>query len=296
MPCYHPLHVFKAPGGGISFSRAGGYSDQPLTLACGQCRGCRLERSRQWAVRCMHEAQMHERNCFVTLTYDEEHIPQNGSLKVKDWQDFAKRTRRKLGRFRFYHCGEYGDENGRPHYHAALFGLDFMHDRKLYKTTRQGNALYESATLAELWPAGLHTIGELTFQSAAYVARYIMKKVNGDLAEDHYARIDTKTGEVYQLKPEYTTMSRRPGIGATWINKFMSDVYPSDEVIVNGHSTNPPKFYDTQFEKSDPKGYRRLKVLREKKGEKHQDNNTWERLAIREEVSKARTKTLTRKI
>lgn len=289
MPCYKPLKAFKAPGGRVKFSRSGAYRDLPLTLPCGQCSGCRLERSRQWAVRLMHEAQMHDQNCFITLTYDDEHLPSDGSINVKHWQDFAKRFRKTLGRLRFYHCGEYGDRNGRPHYHAAIFGHDFRADRIFDKNSKTGFPLYTSEALANLWPAGQHWIGELTFESAAYIARYIMKKITGDQAGDRYGEnINKATGEVtLRRKPEYTTMSRRPGIGKAWITKFMSDVYPSDQVITNGKPCRPPKFYDREYEKINPQGWRKVRVRRELDAAKHEENNTYWRLEVRETVKKA---------
>ena len=151
---------------------------------------------------------------------------------------------------KFYHCGEYGEKNRRPHYHACLFGIDFE-DKTLFKQKR-GNDLYISDHLQELWPFGFSTIGEVTFESAAYCARYIMKKITGDGAEEHYQWIDTETGEVHQLKPEYTTMSRNGGIGKEWMEKFKSDVYPTDEIIIRGRRMKPPRFYDSMYEHTDP--------------------------------------------
>ena len=171
-------------------------ADQPEKLPCGQCVGCRLERSRQWAIRCMHEAQMHEDNCFITLTFNPESLDDRSnpwSLDVRDFQLFMKRLRKKYGAgIRFYHCGEYGELNKRPHYHACIFGFDFP-DKRLWKVTNSGHRLYISESLDELWPFGFCTIGNVTFESAAYVARYIMKKVNGDAAADHYEWIDEDT-------------------------------------------------------------------------------------------------------
>ncbi len=245
----------------------------------------------------MGEAAMHERNCFLTLTYDQANLPPDGSLNVNHWQNFAKRARKRLGKFRFFHCGEYGDLNGRPHYHAAIFGQDFSFDREFWKNTKTGDPLWTSPTLSKLWPEGLHAIGDLTFDSAAYVARYVMKKVNGSQAEYHYlTHVDYDTGECHYRKPEYATMSRNKGIGETWIKKYMSDVYPSDELVVNGKITRPPKFYDQQFEKADPKGYRKLKAQRIKIGSKHPENNTYDRLEVRETVQIARIRELTREI
>jgi len=297
MACYQPLCGYRTPGGSVTFDRSAGYSDVRVTVSCGQCCGCRLERSRQWAVRCMHEAQMHEENCFITLTYDDEHMPPAGSLDLVDWQNFAKRLRRKLGPFRFYHCGEYGDLTGRPHYHAAVFGQDFSGDRRPFREIR-GNQTWISKQLVELWGKGENcVIGELTFQSAAYVARYIMKKMTGERALEHYGTeaIDFATGEVIRLKPEYTTMSRRPGIGKAWYDKFKGDVYPDDFVITNkGQKARPPAYYDYQFELEDPAALAALKAKRVAKGRRHRNNNTPDRLAVREICQMAKTRTLRR--
>ncbi len=241
----------------------------------------------------MHEASQHQANSFITLTYDNDHLPRSGGLNVKHWQNFAKRLRHRIGPFRFYHCGEYGDESARPHYHALLFGHDFLEDRKPY-TTRRGNQLYTSELLTQTWGQGLSVIGELTYESAAYVARYCMKKINGKQAAEHYQTIDTSTGEVHQVKPEYTTMSRRPGIGKSWFDKYTSDVFPSDEVIVNGKPARPPRYYDSQYELSDPTALALVKEGRVRAGRKHRLNNTHERLNTRKTLQQLREKQFTR--
>ncbi len=285
MPCVHPLHGYRVPGAQIRFHVSGAHAGHPITISCSQCVGCRLERSRQWAVRLMHEAQTSSCSAFLTLTYDDDHLPVDpegfSSLNVKHWQDFAKRARKKLGPFRFFHCGEYGEKHGRPHYHCAIFNQDFRSDRKHTDTTDAGDFLYESETLNKLWGHGRVWIGELTFQSAAYVARYIMKKQTGENAWKKYGiQLDKTTGEIkHRLAPEYITMSRRPGIGKAWIDKFMSDVYPHDHVIVNGHEARPPKFYDAQLEKVKPELLEQLKARRAEEGEKHEKDQTPERLA-----------------
>ena len=135
----------------------------------------------------MHEAQMHENNCFITLTINPEELEKRKnkwSLDHREFQLFMKRLRKKYGEVRFYMCGEYGEENKRPHYHACLFGVEFE-DKELHRV-RRGIPLYKSETLNKLWKLGFCTIGDVTFESAAYVARYIMKKVTGEKAEEHY--------------------------------------------------------------------------------------------------------------
>lgn len=282
--------------GRVTFDRREGFRGDPLTVSCGRCVGCRLERSRQWAVRIMHEAQMHERNSFVTLTYNDEKVPWDGSLKKADWQHFARRLRKKVGKFRYFHCGEYGELRGRPHYHAALFGHDFMFDRTLY-TMSNGFPLYNSPTLDKAWGHGYCQIGNLTFESAAYVARYIMKKVNGAQAENHYLNYtDLDTGEVVSRTPEYTTMSLKPGIGASWFEKYQGDVFPRDEVISNGRPARPPKFYDGLLERTDPEQLEEIKYLRSVKAKRRYKDNTPERLAVREKLKELQARRLKRTI
>lgn len=297
MPCYYPKQAWLAPGGGITFCRSGGYTDKPYTVACRQCSGCRLESSRQWATRIMHEAQMHTANSFITLTYADKHFPPGGSLYVEHWQQFAKRLRKKH-KFRFFHAGEYGDKYGRPHYHAAMFGLDFRADRKVDKKTDEGFTLYRSEYLETTWGKGKCWIGDLTFDSAAYVARYLMKKQTGENAEEQYGVIvDTETGETFhQINPEYTTMSRRPGIGQSWIHKFHADVYPRDEVITNGKQCRPPAYYDRELEKFEPQVLKKIKVDRQKNAIQYAHNNTWDRLRVREECQAARMNHYARKL
>lgn len=289
MPCFRPLRAFWKPGGGVAFDRGSEATSAELQLPCGQCRGCRLRRSAEWALRCVHEASLHERNSFVTLTYDAEHLPRDGSLNVKHWQDFAKRLRKAVGPFRFFHCGEYGDGNLRPHYHACMFGVDFSGDRVLVGHKR-GNDLFTSKLLEETWGKGMVRIGSLTFASAAYVARYVMKKAKGkDLRR--YERVDVETGECYSVRPEYVTMSRRPGVGAAWLDKFHGDVYPSDEVVHEGRKFRPPRFYDSRLEEAELEV---LKQRRRERAEARSEDLTPERLRVREQVAHERTRMLVR--
>lgn len=182
-------------------------------------------------------------------------------------------------------CGEYGEKLGRPHYHYCLFGEDFREDRYEWRTSN-GNLLYRSPWLEELWPHGNAEIGDLTFESAAYVARYIMKKITGDMANDHYKRVCPETGEIYWLPPEFNVMSRRPGIGAEWMEKFRNDVYNTDSVVVRGMQCKPPRYYDKLLELVDAAAAEQIKEERAK-GINH-DDNTPERLAVRETVARAR--------
>lgn len=302
MPCYHPLTGYRSrevgPNGKrpIVFNKAKGFGDRPVPIPCGQCAGCRLERSRQWAIRCVHEAQLHEDNSFITLTYNDESLSESRSLVPRDFQLFMKRLRKmhEPKRIRFYHCGEYGERFGRPHYHACLFGHDFE-DKKLWKKSNDQD-LFRSEELETLWPYGHSSIGTVTFESAAYVARYIMKKISGPAAERHYRYIDPETGEIFDRVPEYTTMSRRPGIGRGWLDRFSSDVYPGDFVVLNNKKLRPPKYYDQQFELMYPGDMEKIKRDRKLSLNKHKENNTPERLRVREQVQLKRLELLPREI
>lgn len=259
MPCYSPIDAYMRYDG-ITHKNIIEFTTKNLKyplkwytlikIPCGRCIGCRLERSRQWASRIMCESQIHEKNSFLTLTYAENPI----SLVKRDCQLFLKRLRKKLdNEIRFYLCGEYGEQTHRPHYHCCLFGEDFSFDRIEFRRTPSG-ILYYSQFLTDTWALGHTLIGNLDFESASYVARYCTKKITGPSAESHYAG----------REPEFALMSRRPGIGAPWLEKFSADVYPSDELIIRGRPTRPPRFFDQKFSGADPEGFAIIKSNRVK--------------------------------
>lgn len=304
MPCYSPLQAWRAkrvnPNGkrSIVFNKNEGFADMELQLPCGKCVGCRLEYSRQWAMRCVHESKMHPSNCFVTLTYDPEHLPETGSLVKSDLQKFMKRLRKRHGaNIKFYGCGEYGDKTARPHYHACLFGIDFSRD-ELIKTTDLGHDLFISHELSRLWKLGHSSVADFSFETAAYVARYVMKKQKGKNRKDHYERTNLETGEIISLEPEFACMSRRPGIGTTWFKQWKNDVYPSDQIIIlrpdGAIPAKPPKFYDGIFEKEDPETMALLKILRKKSQEKNLNDKTLARLYVRGRCKQKQINQLTR--
>lgn len=196
-------------------------------------------------------------------------------------------------KIRFFHCGEYGELDARPHYHALLYGIDFS-DKKKHSQNAQGDVIYKSETLEKLWGKGFCTIGALTFETAAYTARYIMKKVTGENALSHYEAIDPSSGEILQRQPEYITMSLKPGIGGDWYKQFSGDLYPSDEVVIRGRQQKIPKFYDRQLERDDPSLLLKLKRKRIRSAKKHSADQTPERLAVRKEVKLSQIKTLSR--
>lgn len=280
----------------MSFNSKRGYLDRPLDLRCGQCVGCRIDRSREWALRCVHEASLHTRpvsgavvpnNSFVTLTYDDAHLPADRGLHVEDWQLFAKRLRDRVGRFRFFMCGEYGEKTLRPHFHACVFGQDFSGDRVELRTVGE-NKLYYSPLLSEIWGKGLCPFGSVTFESAAYVARYVINKITGKRYKDgdhHYWRYDSRTGEYWDVRPEFACMSRRPGLGAGWFEKYSEEVFPADEVVHAGKRFRPPSFYLSQLPESDVEA---IKVKRRAAVASQNEDFSIERLHVREVVAEAR--------
>lgn len=234
----------------------------------------------------MHEAQLHEENAFVTLTYSEDHLPEYGSLRKVDFQLFMKRLRKRISPqlVRFFHAGEYGESLRRPHYHACFFGFGFP-DRQS-AVVRNGHPVWRSQVLDESWGLGIAEGGELTFESAAYVARYVTKKITGRAAEDHYSVVDADTGQVVELEREYATMSRRPGIGAGWFARFGKEVYPRDEVVMRGAVMKPPRFYDQLLDRVDAEQL--ALVRRERRLSQDCWNSSESRLAVREKVAVAR--------
>lgn len=205
---------------------------------------------------------MHSKNCFITLTYDPEHLPYDVSIDITHWQKFAKRLRKALGPFRFFHVGEYGTKTNRPHYHALLFGQDFSADRILRSHIPGKYPVFSSENLDTLWGKGRTEIGTIGFESAAYVTQYSTKKQFGQQSAKDLERHDSITGETWQVMPPYVTMSRRPGIGTSWFLKYGKDVYPSDSVIMNGHHKRPPAFYDKLHSYLEPEEHHQIKARR----------------------------------
>lgn len=259
MPCYYPIRAWygkntskKTGNRSLVFTATEGHSDREVFVPCGKCIGCRLERTRDWAIRIMHEAQMFDDNCFITLTYDDESLPPLNSLRVSDFQAFMKKFRKavKPTKIRFLHCGEYGENGQRPHYHAAIFNYDFYDKEEAYI---QGRKTYVSESLQELWSKGFSTVDELNYKTARYIAKYVVKKVTGSPAKEHYKG----------RKPEYVTMSRSKGLGFTWFQKYTNDIYPCDSVSIDGKVVGkPPIYYDRLLEQQNPELWTRVKQER----------------------------------
>lgn len=294
MPCFSPLkgwlcnEVNASGKRSIVFNKTEALCAAPVYIPCGQCAGCRLERSREWAVRCVNEASLYEDNCFITLTYDDKYLPEKGSLDKAAFQKFMKRLRKKFGSgIRYFQCGEYGSKLGRPHFHACLFNFDFP-DKIIY-TIKNGNRLYSSKLLDELWPFGFALIGDVTFESAAYVARYVLKKKFGnkiykDLVDNFYK----------DKVPEYTTMSRKPGIGAAWFDKFKDDVFPDGCITLKGGvKCRVPRYYENKYCLTNAEDLEKIKLIRAYNAF-NDSNNSPDRLKVREDVLLRKVKLLER--
>ncbi|QCS36630.1 replication initiator protein [Capybara microvirus Cap3_SP_546] len=251
--------------------------DEFIEIPCGHCIGCRLKYSRDWANRCVLEAMQYDRNCFITLTYANEYLPEARkyfdkdtgeeltspvhSLNKSDFQKFMKRLRARFPdlSIRYFACGEYGDLHMRPHFHAIIFNFDFP-DKIVKETrTKQGYTyqLYRSPILEDLWPFGRCDIGELNWETCAYTARYITKKIYGEVTPY----------DLYNYEPEFTLSSRRPGIGRKYYDDNKEIIYLSDELIIPRQLqpsiiAKPPRYYDKLFDIDYPDDYSKVKDKR----------------------------------
>lgn len=270
MACGYPVGTYRKDGS--------------LTFRpCSQCISCRLAMSRDWAVRAVHEAQMHDQNTYLTLTYNEENLPKDKSIHKKTLQNFMKRYRENIypQKIRFLGCGEYGEtckicgkskilcqkqgcnhfkaQTGRPHYHLCIFGHQFRDQEILKHDSKKNITYYKSDTLEkDIWKKGFCTIGELNFHTAAYVARYVTKKILGSSKQAEKLR-EERYGK---LEPEFALMSRMPGLGNHWVKKYYTDIYPKDFVTINGIKHPPPKYYDSVYQKLKPEQFREIKQKR----------------------------------
>lgn len=316
MPCFYPATAYRCENNEVVFDQRKGRVVSELRVPCGQCLGCKLERARQWAVRCSHEASLYEENCFITLTYNDEHLPDGGELDYTDFQKFMKRLRKYANRnnrtpkrrhgpqlpyrkIRFFMCGEYGPEKSRPHFHACIFNFDFD-DRIYYKTSAAGSKIYLSAQLQNLWsdkggdPIGYVTVGDVNSDSAGYVARYSMKKTLGRGSALDYEYIDIETGELLYKEKEFTRMSLKPGIGTGFYKKWFRDIFPADMCVIEGVPCKPPTFYIKKLAIDKPDMYTLVSERRAELGVAKKDDNTDDRLAQKEQVLKAAIRSLKR--
>ncbi|AXH74108.1 MAG: replication initiator protein [Microviridae sp.] len=290
MACYKPITCWKPPDGGpVVFRELKDHRE--IQIACGQCIGCRIRKREAWALRCYCESKMHLHNQFLTLTYDDEHLPSDGSLNYKHFQLFMRYMRRRYGQFRFFMCGEYGEKEGRPHYHALLFGLDIPDLVKSNSVYSEFDT-FGSESVRELWGKGDISIGAVNYATARYCAVYTTKKITGELAEEHYMRVSRSTGEITHLVPEFARMSLKPGIGMRWLERYWQDIYLRGNCgyPVDGKLKPIPRYFDIMMKDIAPdvldqESYRRYLAAVERC-----EDSTLERLAVREEVAIAKSK------
>ncbi|QXP08502.1 MAG: replication initiator protein [Arizlama microvirus] len=265
MACTNPLTAYRpALGGPVRFQYPkDGRAYTRMELPCGQCILCRLEHARQWAVRITHEASLHDDNSFITLTYEDKHIPEHGSLQYEDLQKFWKRLRKEIGKLRYFAVGEYGDKENRPHYHACIFGHSFTENRQMLR--RAPNALWTNEVLQNAWGLGHVSVGTLNFVTAQYTASYVTKKLNN---ARRYRRVDEATGELIDLVQPRAFMSLRPAIGLDWLTQYGDAVYAHDHVVANGRAQKPPRYYDRWLEKRSELALQMIKEGRKQQAER----------------------------
>jgi len=299
MTCFTPLHANRSPDGKITFPGKGaGYRLGDIELPCGRCNGCRISKSREWAIRCVHEAKTHAQNDYITLTYNNANLPSDHGLHHLHYQKFIRKLRDRTNqKIRYYMCGEYGqatEENdyiARPHFHAILFGYQYP-DRQKH-VIRRGNQTYLSELLSNDWGKGFIEISEVTFKSAAYVARYIIKKQKNQA--ESLTIFDKDTGEITGYrKNEYTAMSLKPGIGKKYFMKYQMDNYEYS-MIEPGKKMEVPKYYKEILKKEQPILAEILREKRVKKAKESKDN-TPERLRTREYIQGRKIDKLKREI
>lgn len=242
MACNGPLKGWTRRSGGFTMKFSEGFYDKPMDVPCGQCMGCKLDKSRDWAARILHESQMHDRSSFVTLTYNPENYPPEGSINKRDLQLFFKKFRKAISpkKIRYFACGEYGAiPEERPHYHLIIFNY-WPEDPEIYTKTEFGT-LYTSKWLEEIWGKGFTTIGEVNFETAAYTSRYVTKKLNGG----NEARFKYRNRD-----PEFGIMSNRPGIGFDWLKKYYFETIRDKNIIIRGGKMPVPTAYNRKINES----------------------------------------------
>nr|WAE43613.1 MAG: replication initiator protein [Microviridae sp.] len=203
MKCISPVCLQDPGTGGV------------MSVPCGRCMPCRVNRTQEWSVRILHESKLHDFNIFVTLTYSDEFLPENGSLCKSDLQLFFKRLR-KYKSFRYYACGEYGENYFRPHYHIIFFGIS-PNDRRI---------------IERCWSKGIVHVGMLTEQSARYCAKYVQKQLFGPSVAKYEGR-----------DREFSLMSRKPGIGFKFAKMYVDNWLQKGYLIVNGSKRPIPRGY-----------------------------------------------------
>lgn len=268
-------------------------SDDVQIVGCGQCTACRLKYSRDWAIRCSLEASLHEYNYFVTLTYDDNSVPTgefidyNGDiydtqlcrrdiqLFIKSYREWERKTNNNTG-VKVFYCGEYGDQTSRPHYHLCIFGASEIPDLTFYKK-RGEYKYYKSVKYESFWSdngvlRGFVDISDVSFDSIAYTARYVMKKQQGLLKKDfidYYDSLDPALRPELR-KPCFIGMSLRPGIASEFYRDNKLQIQLEDAVKYQKKfelfSSKPPRYFDKLFDAEDPDGFAKVKAQRKRSG------------------------------
>jgi len=291
MSCYRPLQGNRDPvSGDVWIGSDPSRSGRGMELPCGKCIGCRMDRARGWQVRILHEAQLYDTNWMATFTYDDSALPEDWSLRYSDFQAAMKRLRKRVegerevagGRkpIRFFCSGEYGTVRGRPHFHAILFNCRFGDESRLY------NGSYRSALADAIWSRGIVGLDDVTVASAAYVAGYVTEKVHRRVDEV----VSVKTGELFPRRKEFCQMSRRPGLGSWWYDRFGYDLFPQDHAILrDGKRHKVPRFYYERYRReADADKVEELEERRFARAMEQRSESTPERRAVREELEERR--------
>lgn len=300
MACLFPLKGWKSSTGGFTRVRADSPHGLPMTIPCGRCRECRMAIARDWGIRAMHDVKAHTRtgsgSAFVTLTLDDTKVHDCVGLDPRMLKLFHMRANARLGGgLRYLSVGEYGDKNQRPHYHCIFTNKGFA-DRKWCANGSTGEKLYESKILNELWPHGYAHIGDVSYKSAMYVARYVLKKVSPELYGERYERI--VAGKQIFVPPEFAVMSRRPGLGRPFYDLYKEELLANDSCIVDGHKSPLPRYYSNVFKAEDPDAYERLRKQRKRESVEyradHPEEQQWLRRTQLEEFNRLKGNRLKR--
>ena len=225
------------------------------------------------------------------MTYDDENLPYGGTLVPDHLSEFVRRWRRRIGakKLRYFGVGEYGDSFGRPHYHLIAFGPDIP-DRKIIAERQEQNSVrssYESELLQDAWnDRGFVQIEHTSPDTMAYVAGYVIKKITGAKAEEHYTKLVEETGEIIQLEPEFCRQSTRPGIGHDYFHRYADEIVRDDNVIRKGKRIPTPRYYEKLLKKANPEQFAKFKARREEKGKQiDQLDNTRARRAVKNHIA-----------
>ena len=298
MACFHTMTAYRLRDGSLTFKNKGEIIET-LQLPCGKCIGCRLDHANDWATRCWCEMQSWQNNCFITLTYDNENLPENGLLIKKDLQDFMKRlryhcqgieywenprTNKRENPIRFLACGEYGP-NGtrRPHYHILIFNWKpEKNELKFYKENHNNDRLFKCKKIQEIWGKGFITVGDMNYQSACYVARYCTKKM--------FNKVKNQDLKKAEIQPEFILMSRNGGIGIKYWEQYQKKILENEGIILNSNGKikckQIPRYFEKKYKEQDEIKFEKYKNKKMLKGIKA-FNKLLEKTSLNESEYKA---------